>query len=328
MSKKDELIISEAQEKFEVTDPKQLEIIKKTIAKNANDEEFSLFIQMCKATGLNPFLREIWLIITSPDQPQYRQCQMMTGINGFYTIANTNPSYDGEVLKYGPEIKIKANKDITVTTHEWIECAVYRKDRKFPQVARAYWRECAKDLITYNGKLSIWAKIPSVMLSKCAQANAHRKAFPQKINGLYIPEEMPDSYDYPDTVAARKLTPKEEFLEAEIVANPDNFEVDGKVQGRKHVNKADQKPAWVKFVIPFGSVKGKTIGEVKDSDIETFEKLIFDWYEPIQLGEKELDESFNDFYLAVEEAREFYRPQRQPIAEEDSDGINEAMEMA
>ena len=36
----------------------------------------------------------------------------------------------------------------------------------------------------------MWKKMPNVMLGKCAEAQALRKAFPKVLGGVYAPEEM------------------------------------------------------------------------------------------------------------------------------------------
>lgn len=163
-----------------------------TVAKGATHEEYAMFREMCKGTGLNPFKREIWFIKTKGG------VQMMTGVNGFHEIANKHPQYDGLEIVYGPEIQVELPKEVkgitSIYTFEWIECRVYRKDRTHPMVWRAFWREYAQDLVSFRGHLTNWAKMPSVMLAKCAESMALRKAFPQELNGLYSAEEMGDAY--------------------------------------------------------------------------------------------------------------------------------------
>src|SRR5690606_31505852 len=67
---------------------------------------------------------------------------------------------------------------------------VYRKDRSRPMTAEAYFAE-------YNKGYGNWKTMPRVMLSKCAESMALRKAFPQELNGLYTTEEMPREFSEP-----------------------------------------------------------------------------------------------------------------------------------
>jgi hypothetical protein len=55
----------------------------------------------------------------------------------------------------------------------------------------AYWSEFVQT--TKEGRpTSFWATKPHLMLAKCAEAIALRKAFPQVLSGAYVPEEMGD----------------------------------------------------------------------------------------------------------------------------------------
>ena len=174
-------------EKIDYRDNKTISILKDTVAKGATDSEFSMFSEICKATGLNPFKKEIWFIKTNGG------VQIMTGINGFYTIANNNPQFDGietEIVENDKGVIIKAI------------AKVYRKDRRIPMVAEAYLSEF--------GKASpVWRSMPRVMLTKCAESLALRKAFPQELNGLYTQEEMPSNYENPVNVTPpKKIIPE------------------------------------------------------------------------------------------------------------------------
>lgn len=170
----------------------EVELIKNTVAKGATDLELKLFLEVCKGTQLNPFKKEIWFI-----KDKTGKVQIMTGVHGFYTLANSHPEFDGTEIIEGEvkEVEVKAGKKITVPSY--VDCKVYRKDRKFPSVARAKWDEYAGGLLTQYGNLSIWAQKPSIMLSKCAESMALRKAFPQELNGLYTQEEMPENFASP-----------------------------------------------------------------------------------------------------------------------------------
>lgn len=181
----------------------QRELIKNTVAQGSTDAELGMFLEIAKATGLNPFKKEIWFIktkgyTTKAGKSVEGRVQIMTGIDGFFRIANSHPQFDGLEHNYGPDIKVEAGQGKAIVAPEWCEALVYRKDRGRPEVRRCYWREYAQDVVTYNGNLSLWGQKPRVMLEKCADATALRKAFPQELGDLYTQEEMPKEYSAED----------------------------------------------------------------------------------------------------------------------------------
>lgn len=146
-----------------------------TVAKGATETEFLMFLEFCKSTGLNPFKKEIWFVKTA------QGVQMMTGINGFLTIANNHPQFDGMEVSLDEQ----DGKLISATAK------VFRKDRKYPSCATVYLNEYFKPSKYGNG---MWEKMPRVMLQKVAKSVALREAFPQELNGMYTQEEMPPEY--------------------------------------------------------------------------------------------------------------------------------------
>lgn len=161
--------------------PQVLKVIRETVAVGATDAEFAMFIQICKSSGLNPFKREIWFIKAGG------RVQMMTGINGFTAIANNSPQYDGTEL--GLVGKNGEYLPMTYPGNDFIGAwaKVYRKDRRFPSEGVAMLSE-------YDKGQGNWKAMKRVMISKCAESLALRKAFPQELNGLYTQEEMPVEY--------------------------------------------------------------------------------------------------------------------------------------
>lgn len=206
-----------------------IETLKATIAKGATDADLALFLEHCKATGLNPFKKEVWFIkgkgYTKKDGEEVEgSLQIMTGINGFQAVANSHPQYDGmEVLESEAKIIIdsatfedwKGNvstKKINppIIAPEYVDVKVWRKDRRFPATARAKWSEYGKDVISNKGKRTIWGQMPTIMLAKCAKSLALREAFPQELNGVYTTEEMPSE------------------IQAEVVFKDASFDSNGK----------------------------------------------------------------------------------------------------
>jgi phage recombination protein Bet len=153
------------------SDRKTIEMLKRTVAVGATDEEFAMFSELCKSTGLNPFKREIWFIKAGG------RAQIMTGINGYLSIANRHQMFDGM------EVSFEWEGDRLVAA----ECKVHRKDRKYPSVAVALMSEWA-------GNSPIWKSKPSVMLAKVAKSIAIREAFSLELAGTYTEEEMPPQY--------------------------------------------------------------------------------------------------------------------------------------
>lgn len=152
-----------------------IDTLKATVAQGLSDQEFKLFAEFCKSTRLNPFKREIWAIKAG------NRLQLMTGINGFFAIANSHPQFDGLECDIETDEKGIPTKAVA---------RAHRKDRKFPAVGIALLRES-------KGASPIWNTQPSVMLSKVAKARALREAFPQEMGGLYTDDEMPAQYTQP-----------------------------------------------------------------------------------------------------------------------------------
>lgn len=173
-----------------VIDYTNKEIIAKlqaTVARGTTPEEFWLFCERCKATKLNPLTNEIWCIKTEGYTNKRGdwidgRMQIMIGINGFQSIANSNPEFDG--MKTTVQLS-EQGKPISAT------CEVYRKDRKYPHICTVYFNEYYR--AGFNGKPSNWDKMPVTMIEKVAKSRALREAFPQVLNDIYIEEELDNS---------------------------------------------------------------------------------------------------------------------------------------
>lgn len=65
--------------------------IKNYFCANATDQECVLFGQLCKANGLNPWLKEAYLIKYDKNAP----AAMVTGKDAYMKRANEHPAFDG-----------------------------------------------------------------------------------------------------------------------------------------------------------------------------------------------------------------------------------------
>lgn len=161
-------------------DQKMLDTLKQTVAKGSTDAEFKMFIEVCKSTGLNPFLKEIWCAVPMKDgqRSQYGAVLIMAGRDGYLRVANDHPAFDG--------IETRVERDEKTKTPIKAVCTVWRKDRTHPTICEAYYSEYYKP--GYGGKPSIWDTYKSAMIGKVAEVLALKRSF--SINGVVTEEEI------------------------------------------------------------------------------------------------------------------------------------------
>lgn len=168
----------------------QLDLIKRTVAPKATADELKLFLYQCARTGLDPLSKQIYAISRKQWDDQangyINKMTIQTGIDGLRLIADrtgryspgrdTEFAYDGN----GKLLKATAHVRKRTTDGQWHEIS-----------ATAFYDEYVG--LTNAGKpTKMWAEKPHIMLSKCAEALALRRAFPAEMSGLYTGDEMRD----------------------------------------------------------------------------------------------------------------------------------------
>lgn len=159
--------------------------IRERLCPNATESELALCVELCNRQHLNPFTKEVYLV-----KYGNAPASIITSYQVFNRRANRQPNYGGidsgvVVLRDGEVVKKKGSAVYKMIGEQliggWAE--VQFMDGKIPAYA-----ELA--LTDYSTGKSNWAKMPGVMIEKCAKAAAWRLAYPDEFGGMYTGEEM------------------------------------------------------------------------------------------------------------------------------------------
>lgn len=175
--------------------PDQERMILSSFLGGASKQEASVLMEVARVRRLNPLLRQIHFVKRWDSQKREEVWSYQTSIDGLRAVAERTGRYQGQTKAEW------CGKD-GVWRDVWLadeppaaaRVGVYKQGFNEPCYAVAKWTafvQTKKD----GGPTHFWSKMGDLMLAKCAEALAIRRAFPEDTSGLYTEDEMGEAVD-------------------------------------------------------------------------------------------------------------------------------------
>jgi phage recombination protein Bet len=210
----------------------QVAALRQIGVENASNGDLAVFLNYAQRTGLDPFARQIYMIgrRTKQGDNWTTKWTIQASIDGLRIVAERSGDYAGQTA---PEFCGEDGvwRDVWTSNQPPVAArvGVYRRGFTEALYGVAYYDEYVQT--AKDGKpTSMWTK-PRIMLAKCAEAVALRKAFPQDLSGIYTADEMSQTESHPAPMPAQHAAPAVPFdaetgevLEGSIVEDSDTYE--------------------------------------------------------------------------------------------------------
>lgn len=173
--------------------------------KGISEDEFALFMEQCKRSGLDPLLKQAFCVarrqnLGTKEHPRWAdKHEFQPAEAGMLARAERFPDYRGVQAS-----AVYAEDEISINQGEGLVHHVFNPAKRKGVLVGA-WARLARDgklpivvwvdLSAASQSSPLWAKMPATMVEKAARVSALRKAYPEAFGGLYVAGERPDDVD-------------------------------------------------------------------------------------------------------------------------------------
>lgn len=188
----------------------QLELVKRTVARDTSPVEFDHFMHTASHLGLDPLRKQILCVVFNKNNAEKRNMTIIVPQDGLRVIAarqrDYGPARDEPEIEYDEDLKDELLNPYGIVRAK-VTLWKHYTDGWQPVVATAYWDEFApieeevewrendqgKRYPHKTGKKKLadnWKRMGRVMITKCATCQALRAGWPDDFSGVYGEEEM------------------------------------------------------------------------------------------------------------------------------------------
>lgn len=206
-------------------DAARLDMFRKTVGKELRGDEVNWAVELCENYGANPWTRDIFFFVFNADDAEKRRVEPVLSIGLYRKIAARTGNYrpddkparftydDGLISEANPKGIVDC--EVTVFKHshgEWHPVTERIKwDERAPIIEEGdggfkwentgeVWPDSGKPkrkkvpvgetIRKLDPKKKNWRTMPETMLSKCVEAAAIRKAWPNETAGSYVEGDL------------------------------------------------------------------------------------------------------------------------------------------
>lgn len=199
-----------------VDEQKMISVLQSSLYPGAAAESIAMVLSYCKARGLDPFQKPVHIVPMWDSKLRANRDVIMPGLNLYRTQAAESGLLAGiDDVEFGPMTEFEfsgmekeGSFNIKIKAPEWAKVSV-RRMLKNGEIGVFSATEFFQEAISTSkaGKPTpMWIKRPRGMLSKTAESQALRKAFPD-LNAAETAEEMEGKSIDPNDAPAEKAEP-------------------------------------------------------------------------------------------------------------------------